>query len=191
MSSRTRPQATPVAHVLPTPSPFPLGRGVFAHAAGSTKLGKTVLGSAMRPARWMAALSMLLHSSAISPAIAVEGAAPRRALQSACFAPAALQAIPGEQIAKKGDRSFSTPLSRKAPLISAAPVPDHLRGSIRSVALPPGLKLVALTTALCADNYEIASYEGRIFDTLRQENVNATSRARSNSMPSHEARPRP
>jgi peptidoglycan/xylan/chitin deacetylase (PgdA/CDA1 family) len=138
----------------------------------------------------MAALSMLLHSSAISPAIAVEGAAPRRALQSACFAPAALQAIPGEQIAKKGDRSFSTPLSRKAPLISAAPVPDHLRGSIRSVALPPGLKLVALTFDLCEDNYEIAGYEGRIFDTLRKENVKATLFAGGKWMRSHEARTR-
>lgn len=118
------------------------------------------------------------------------GASADNRLQSICFAPAALQAVPGEQIAKKGDRSFSTPLSRKTPLTASAPVPEHLRGSIRSVALRPGLKLIALTFDLCEDNYEIAGYEGRIFDTLRKENVKATLFAGGKWMRSHETRTR-
>lgn len=114
--------------------------------------------------------------------------AARRALQSACFAPAALQAVPGEQIAKKGDRSFAMPLSRTMPVIAAGPVPTHLRGAIRSVTLPAGRKLVALTFDLCEQSSEIAGYEGRIFETLRRENVKATLFAGGKWMRSHETR---
>lgn len=111
-----------------------------------------------------------------------------RTLQNACFAPAALAAVPGEEIARKGDRSFSMPLSHKTPLLAASPVPDGLRGAIRRVDLPPGQKLVALTFDLCEDNAEVAGYEGRIFETLRRENVKATLFAGGKWMRSHEAR---
>lgn len=111
-------------------------------------------------------------------------------LQAACFAPAELQAIPGEQVAKKGDRSFATPLPRSTPLMPANPVAEPLRGSIRRVTLPPGLKLVALTFDLCEQSSEIAGYEGRIFDILRKENVKATLFAGGKWMRSHEARAR-
>ncbi len=120
---------------------------------------------------------------------ACAGDAPaRRALQSACFAPAALQAVPGEQIAKKGDRSFAMPLPRSTPLMAANPAPNHLRGAIRSVTLPAGRKLVALTFDLCEQSSEIAGYEGRIIDTLRRENVKATLFAGGKWMRSHETR---
>lgn len=112
----------------------------------------------------------------------------RRALQSACFAPSALQAVPGEHIAKKGDRSFAKPLARSTPLMAAGTVPGHLRGAIRSVALPPGRKLVALTLDLCEQSSEIAGYDGRIFDILRRENVKATLFAGGKWMRSHETR---
>lgn len=131
------------------------------------------------------ALTFALLGS-IAPASA--DSLPSRALQNACFAPQALAAVPGEQTARKGDRSFSTPLSRNTPLIAASPLPDGLRGSIRRVELPAGQKLVALTFDLCEDNAEVAGYEGRIFQTLRAENVKATLFAGGKWMRSHEAR---
>ncbi|HMN36113.1 MAG TPA: polysaccharide deacetylase family protein [Hyphomicrobium sp.] len=113
--------------------------------------------------------------------------ATRHALQSACFAPGTLKAIPGEEQVQKGDRRFSAPPARTA-VIAAEPVPPDLRGSIRRVDLPPGLKLVALTFDLCELSHEIAGYEGRIIDTLRKENVKATLFAGGKWMRSHVAR---
>lgn len=138
----------------------------------------------------------VLASSAIAglvtaaAAAGAGGTAAGRDVQAACFAPLALAAIPGEQVARKGDRSFSTPLSRKSPLLPADPVPQHLRGAIRSVELPPGLKLIALTFDLCEDNFEVAGYEGRIFETLRKESVKATLFAGGKWMRSHLERTR-
>lgn len=65
----------------------------------------------------------------------------------------------------------------KTPPLSAEPlpkVPPALQGSIRRVDLPEGLKFVALTFDLCEMQGEIAGYDGRIIDTLRQNNVKAT-----------------
>lgn len=115
------------------------------------------------------------------------GTQPRRALQEACFAPSALGAVAGEERAVKGDRRFSTPMSR-TPVAAADPIPQGLRGAIRRVDLPPGKKLIALTFDLCEDNFEVAGYEGRIIDTLRKENVKATLFAGGKWMRSHKAR---
>lgn len=110
-----------------------------------------------------------------------------RALQNTCFAPVSLAAVPGEEKSRKGDRRFSVPMSR-IPVAAADPVPQGLRGAIRRVDLPPGKKLIALTFDLCEDNFEVAGYEGRIFETLRKENVKATLFSGGKWLRSHKAR---
>lgn len=139
----------------------------------------------------VAALSAMLAlgcALAGTPTAHAETVDPSRSLQRACFAPAALAPVAGEERARKGDRTFSTPLPRSTPLVASSPIPQGLRGSIRRVELPPGRKLIALTFDLCEDNSEIAGYEGRIFETLRAQNVKATLFAGGKWMRSHEAR---
>lgn len=111
----------------------------------------------------------------------------KRALQAACFAPAVLAAMPGEQVAAKGDHRFSKPPPRTT-VLAADPIAPPLRGSIRRVELPKGKKLIALTFDLCEDRGEVAGYEGRIIDILRRENVKATLFAGGKWMRSHLAR---
>lgn len=111
----------------------------------------------------------------------------RRALQSACFPAAELAAVAGEEHIKKGNKNLSAPPAR-APFDGAGPVSPQLRGSIRRVELPPGVKLVALTFDLCELSHEIAGYEGRIFETLRKENVKATLFAGGKWMRTHQKR---
>lgn len=136
----------------------------------------------------LAAAALLAAPLYASPTHAQPGdTAARQALQSACFPPDALKAVPGEEAIQKGDRRFSTPPAR-TPLAGNEPIPPHLRGSIRRVDLPAGLKLVALTFDLCELSHEVAGYEGRIIDTLRKENVKATLFAGGKWMRSHMAR---
>jgi peptidoglycan-N-acetylglucosamine deacetylase len=59
-------------------------------------------------------------------------------------------------------------------VLPAEPVAQELRGSIRSVELPPGLKLIALTFDLCETDADIAGYDGHIVDLLRAQKVKAT-----------------
>ena len=54
------------------------------------------------------------------------------------------------------------------------PLPAALRGSIRRVALPPGVKLVALTFDLCEANGEVTGYDGGVVDYLRAHHIKAT-----------------
>ncbi len=136
----------------------------------------------------LAAAALLAIPRSASPARAQpEHAAVRQALQSACFPPDALKAVPGEEAIQKNDRRFSAPPAR-TPLVENEPIPPHLRGSIRRVDLPASLKLVALTFDLCELSHEVAGYEGRIIDTLRKENVKATLFAGGKWMRSHMAR---
>lgn len=110
-----------------------------------------------------------------------------KTLQQACF-PSSLTAIPGEEIPEKHDHRFDPPPSRGSALAPAAAVPAPLRGAIRRVELPAGLKLIALTFDLCEDRGEVAGYEGRIIDALRAEGVKATFFAGGKWMRSHVAR---
>jgi peptidoglycan-N-acetylglucosamine deacetylase len=71
---------------------------------------------------------------------------------------------------------------------AATPVPPALRGSIRSVELPAGLKLIALTFDLCETESLIAGYDGRIVDVLRAHNVKATFFAGGKWMETHPER---
>jgi peptidoglycan-N-acetylglucosamine deacetylase len=55
-----------------------------------------------------------------------------------------------------------------------SPARPAMHGSIRSVNLPPGKKLVALTFDLCEGPHEVAGYQGEIVDILRANDVKAT-----------------
>jgi peptidoglycan/xylan/chitin deacetylase (PgdA/CDA1 family) len=58
--------------------------------------------------------------------------------------------------------------------VNLAPLASAKRGSIRSVKLPHGEKLVALTFDLCENAGEISGYDGEIIDTLRRLGAKAT-----------------
>ncbi len=87
----------------------------------------------------------------------------------------------------RGNRKFDAPIST-AGLAPAAPVPEGLRGSIRRVDVPKGEKVIALTFDLCEQRGEIAGYDGRIFDYLRQQGVKATFFAGGKWIVSHRER---
>jgi len=116
-----------------------------------------------------------------------DGWAGNAALQNSCFAPGVLAAVPGEETAAKGNRSFDAPI-KLGDFKPAAAVPDALRGAIRRVDLPHGEKVIALTFDLCEQRGEVAGYDGRIFDYLRQQGVKATFFAGGKWITSHSAR---
>jgi peptidoglycan/xylan/chitin deacetylase (PgdA/CDA1 family) len=109
------------------------------------------------------------------------------ALQHACFSPAALAGVPGEQIAAKGNHTFDAP-TKIGDFKEAAGVANSLRGSIRRVDVPNGEKVIALTFDLCEQRGEIAGYDGRIIDYLRLQGVKATFFAGGKWMASHQTR---
>jgi len=131
--------------------------------------------------RFLLAVGIL---SALGVASASAGDA---ALQHACFAPSGLAAVPGEERAAKGIHTYDAP-TKLGDFKQAAPVPDALRGAIRRVDLPKGEKVIALTFDLCEQRGEVAGYEGRIFDYLRQQGVKATFFAGGKWMTSHQTR---
>ncbi len=129
-------------------------------------------------------LSVLIAVPAsAAPASAIDG----RAAQNACYSPAALAAVPGEEIAAKGNHTYDAP-TKLAGVTTAPAVPDGLRGAIRRVDVPKGQKVIALTFDLCEQRGEVAGYEGRIFDYLRQQGVKATFFAGGKWMASHQER---
>jgi peptidoglycan/xylan/chitin deacetylase (PgdA/CDA1 family) len=99
----------------------------------------------------------------------------RALIQSApaCWAPQELSAKPGEGDVQGGvTRTFAvSPLGGSAEF---PPIPAGRRGTIRSVRLPPGKKLIALTFDLCEAPHEVAGYQGDIIDILRANDVKAT-----------------
>lgn len=109
------------------------------------------------------------------------------ALMHACFAPAQLAGLPGEEKVSRGVHTYDAPIKLSG-LLPATPVPDALRGSIRRVDVPKGEKVIALTFDLCEQRGEIAGYDGRIFDYLRQQGVKATFFAGGKWIVSHRAR---
>ncbi|MBM3545007.1 MAG: polysaccharide deacetylase [Alphaproteobacteria bacterium] len=69
---------------------------------------------------------------------------------------------------------FDLAALKQETLDPAVPVAPGLRGSIRSVELPAGEKLIALTFDLCESGVSVAGYDGRIIDLLRKESIKAT-----------------
>ena len=112
--------------------------------------------------------------------------APAEAAGPACYPPQALAAKPGEEIVRPHTGGPGQLLDISAP--TAAPVPAPLRGSIRRVDLPPGVKMVALTFDLCEASSETSGYDGAIVDYLRAEGVPATFFAGGKWMVSHPER---
>lgn len=101
-----------------------------------------------------------------------------------CFDAKDLSSTPGEaQIYKGPDAYRPPPTERPAPGEAA-----KVRGAIRRVKLPPGQNLIALTFDLCEQPYEIAGYDGRIVDILREESVRATFFAGGKWLLTHEKR---
>ena len=109
------------------------------------------------------------------------------ALMHACFSPALLAGAPGEEKVSRGIHTYDAPIKINE-FKPAAPVPESLRGSIRRVDVPKGEKVIALTFDLCEQRGEIAGYDGRIFDYLREQGVKATFFAGGKWMVSHRAR---
>lgn len=77
---------------------------------------------------------------------------------------------------------------RRQALAEHLPLAPERRGSIRSVELPPGEKLIALTFDLCETDGVVAGYDGRIVDILRAHRVKATFFASGKWIETHEER---
>jgi len=105
-----------------------------------------------------------------------------------CWSPDLLSGKPEEIRPKRAQTSINLEMLRQEAVSTATPVPQELRGSIRGVELPGGIRLIALTFDLCEAEGEIAGYEGRIVDVLRAERVKATFFAGGKWMMTHPAR---
>ena len=95
-------------------------------------------------------------------------------LLARCWTPEALVGSDTELKAKRSRSGFDLEVLKQEPLADATPVAAELRGSIRSVTLPPDQKLIALTFDLCESDGDHAGYDGRVVDLLRAEGVKAT-----------------
>ena len=97
---------------------------------------------------------------------------PASADSAACWTPEALAGKPGEKAIHRVPYDASIePAGEPA---SLPPLPGNMHGSIRSVKLPPGEKLLALTFDLCENTDEVSGYDSEIIDTLRRLGVKAT-----------------
>jgi peptidoglycan/xylan/chitin deacetylase (PgdA/CDA1 family) len=91
-----------------------------------------------------------------------------------CWTPDALAGTDEELKPSRSRAGYNLEALKQEVLSAPTPVPEALRGSIRSVVLPPGEKLIALTFDLCETDADRAGYDGRIVDLLRAEGVKAT-----------------
>ena len=91
-----------------------------------------------------------------------------------CWTPEALSHSEKELKPGRATARFDLAALKEAAPDTATPVPPELRGSIRSVELPQGEKLIALTFDLCESGGGTAGYDGRIVDQLRAQGVKAT-----------------
>jgi peptidoglycan/xylan/chitin deacetylase (PgdA/CDA1 family) len=105
-----------------------------------------------------------------------------------CFTPQVLAGTANEIKELHGQAKFDLTPLKQEPLAAVTPVPPELRGSIRGVELPPGVKLIALTFDLCETPGTRAGYDGRIVDLLRAQGVKATFFAGGKWMETHEER---
>jgi peptidoglycan-N-acetylglucosamine deacetylase len=124
----------------------------------------------LRLAKIIAAVAAGMSTFLMCSAVAV---ARDNALQSACFPPETLKAVPGERNTAKGNRQFDQS-EKPRTLNTFQPLSADLRGSIRRVDVPGGRKVIALTFDMCEIHGEISGYDGDVFDYLRSESVKAT-----------------
>ncbi len=105
-----------------------------------------------------------------------------------CWTPQALAATQAELKPLHAHTKLDLTALKQVQLPGASPVPPELRGSIRSVELPFGEKLIALTFDLCETEGNVAGYDGPIVDLLRAQGVKATFFAGGKWMETHEER---
>jgi peptidoglycan-N-acetylglucosamine deacetylase len=120
----------------------------------------------------------------LTPAAAAED----QSLLDRCFTPRALAGTASEIKPQHNHTKLDLTGLRQEPLPAASPLPEAMRGSIRGVELPPGVKLIALTFDLCETDGSVAGYDGRIVDLLRREGVKATFFAGGKWMETHPER---
>ena len=111
-----------------------------------------------------------------------------KSLLDRCFTPQALAATASEIKPQHSHGKLDLNVLRHETLPDASPVPEAMRGSIRGVELPAGVKLIALTFDLCETDGSVAGYDGRIVDLLRVEGVKATFFAGGKWMETHQER---
>jgi peptidoglycan/xylan/chitin deacetylase (PgdA/CDA1 family) len=91
---------------------------------------------------------------------------------SQCWAQEALAGRPGERTIRR--TPYDAAIEPQGVPEALPALPSAFRGSIRSVKLAHGERLVALTFDLCENGNEISGYDGDIVDSLRREQVKAT-----------------
>jgi peptidoglycan/xylan/chitin deacetylase (PgdA/CDA1 family) len=128
-------------------------------------------------------LALLLCLLGGATAFAGEPAPPQQ-----CWTPQALAGTAAELTPTHAPHPLDLTPLKAVTLPPATPLPAALRGSIRSVQLPPGEKLIALTFDLCEENGYVSGYDGRIVDLLRAEGVKATFFAGGKWLETHPAR---
>lgn len=104
----------------------------------------------------------------------------------ACWTPEELAGKPGEKAIHH--KPYDAAIEPDGAVAGAATVSAPMRGSIRSVKLAHGEKLVALTFDLCSNAGEVAGYDGEIIDALRSLHAKATFFASGKWLLDHEER---
>ena len=128
--------------------------------------------AAEKPAGWKVKVQDYAKGVAVDVAVPAPRPRSSSALNS-CYRPPELGERPDEYRPAKGIHKFDAPIKIDS-LQPAAAVDPALRGAIRRVDVPNGQKVIALTFDLCEQRGEIAGYDGRIIDYLRQQGVKAT-----------------
>jgi peptidoglycan-N-acetylglucosamine deacetylase len=126
---------------------------------------------------------VLLSLAGSEGALAEEPQTPQR-----CWTPQALTSTEAELKDVYDHKSLDLAPLKQVAFAPATPVVPSLRGSIRSVELPPDKKLIALTFDLCEENGYVSGYDGRIVDLLRAQGVKATFFAGGKWMETHPER---
>jgi peptidoglycan/xylan/chitin deacetylase (PgdA/CDA1 family) len=111
-----------------------------------------------------------------------------QSLLERCWSPPALAGTASELKPSRNHAKLDLTALKDEAILAAPPVAPPLRGSIKSVTLPPGEKLIALTFDLCETDGSAAGYDGRIVDLLRAEGVKATFFAGGKWMETHPER---
>jgi peptidoglycan-N-acetylglucosamine deacetylase len=89
-----------------------------------------------------------------------------------CWSQQALMGSPKEKAIRH--IPYNPAIEPAGPAVRLPPLESARRGSIRSVKLAHGEKLVALTFDLCENGGEISGYDAEIVDTLRRLGAKAT-----------------
>jgi peptidoglycan/xylan/chitin deacetylase (PgdA/CDA1 family) len=128
-------------------------------------------------------IAVVLWSLAGSGAALAEPQTPQQ-----CWTPQALAGTEAELKDVHDHKSLDLAPLKQVTLAPAMPIAPALRGSIRSVELPPDNKLIALTFDLCEENGYVSGYDGRIVDLLRAQGIKATFFAGGKWIETHPAR---